>query len=226
MSLGGLLSGLLGVGGGIVMVPLLVLWAHYGQRDAHAASLGAIIPISIAGIATYGIAGEVRVGPAIALPPGSIFGAQIGTGMLARLDERVLKTVFGALSPRRRGADGRPRMTGATLYVALVAFGVLAGVASGLLGVGGGTLLVPFLTLAVGLSQHEAEATSLLVILPTAIAGTLALRRRGVGNAGSRFASALSARSARCSARCSRSRCRQRRFASCSPCSWASLASS
>jgi uncharacterized membrane protein YfcA len=75
-------------------------------------------------------------------------------------------------------------MTGVTLYVALVAFGVLAGVASGLLGVGGGTLLVPFLTLAVGLSQHAAEATSLLVILPTAIAGTLALRRRGVGNAG------------------------------------------
>src|SRR5580765_1700088 len=93
--LGGLLSGLLGVGGGIVMVPLLVLWAHYGQRDAHAASLGAIIPISIAGIATYGIAGQVRVGPAIALAAGSIVGAQVGTGLLARLDERVLKTVFG-----------------------------------------------------------------------------------------------------------------------------------
>ena len=75
-------------------------------------------------------------------------------------------------------------MTGLVLYVALVAFGVLAGVASGLLGVGGGTLMVPFLTLAAGLSQHAAEATSLLVILPTAVAGTLALRRRGVGDAG------------------------------------------
>jgi uncharacterized protein len=75
-------------------------------------------------------------------------------------------------------------MSGVWLYLALVAFGVLAGVASGLLGVGGGTLMVPFLTLAVGLSQHAAEATSLLVILPTAIAGTLALRRKGVGDAG------------------------------------------
>ena len=75
-------------------------------------------------------------------------------------------------------------MSGSTLYVALVAFGVVAGVASGLLGVGGGTLIVPFLTLAAGFSQHAAEATSLLVILPTAIAGTLALRRRGVGNPG------------------------------------------
>jgi uncharacterized protein len=75
-------------------------------------------------------------------------------------------------------------VSGPTLYLALAAFGVAVGVASGLLGVGGGTLIVPFLTLAVGLSQHEAEATSLLVILPTAIAGSLALRRSRVGDLG------------------------------------------
>jgi len=92
---GGLLSGLLGVGGGIIMVPLLVFWAGYGQREAHALSLGAIIPISIAGIATYGIAGEVRYGPAIALALGSIAGAQLGAGMLAKIDERLLKVIFG-----------------------------------------------------------------------------------------------------------------------------------
>jgi uncharacterized protein len=92
---GGLLSGLLGVGGGIVMVPLLVLWARYPQREAHALSLGAIIPISIAGIATFGVAGEVRYGTAIALAAGSVVGARIGAGWLARIDERVLKIVFG-----------------------------------------------------------------------------------------------------------------------------------
>ena len=92
---GGVLSGLLGVGGGIVMVPLLVLWARFGQRDAHAASLGAIIPISIAGIATYGVAGQVRVLPALALAAGSLGGARLGAGMLARIDERRLKLVFG-----------------------------------------------------------------------------------------------------------------------------------
>ena len=92
---GGLLAGLLGVGGGIIMVPLLVLWAAYAQRDAHAMSLGAIIPISIAGIATYGAAGEVRYGTAIALAAGSIVGASIGAGWLARIDERLLKIVFG-----------------------------------------------------------------------------------------------------------------------------------
>jgi uncharacterized protein len=92
---GGLLSGLLGVGGGVVMVPLLVLWASYGQRDAHAISLGAIIPISIAGIATYGIAGEVRWWDALALAAGSIVGAKIGAGILTRIDERLLKVIFG-----------------------------------------------------------------------------------------------------------------------------------
>ena len=92
---GGLLSGLLGVGGGIVMVPLLVLWASYSQRDAHAVSLGAIIPISIAGIATYGVAGEVRYWQALGLAAGSIVGARIGAELLARIDERLLKIVFG-----------------------------------------------------------------------------------------------------------------------------------
>ncbi len=92
---GGLLSGLLGVGGGIVMVPLLVLWAGYAQRDAHATSLGAIIPISIAGIATYGVAGQVRYGTALALAAGAVVGAPIGARLLAGMDERLLKIVFG-----------------------------------------------------------------------------------------------------------------------------------
>lgn len=92
---GGLLSGLLGVGGGVVMVPLLVLWAGYGQREAHAVSLGAIIPISAAGVLTFGAAGEIRVWEALALAVGSIAGAQAGARLLARADERRLKLAFG-----------------------------------------------------------------------------------------------------------------------------------
>jgi uncharacterized protein len=68
------------------------------------------------------------------------------------------------------------------LFVVLIAVGAGAGMLAGLLGVGGGVLLVPFLVLAVGMTQHEAEATSLLVILPTALAASLALRRRHVGD--------------------------------------------
>jgi uncharacterized protein len=68
------------------------------------------------------------------------------------------------------------------LLLALVAVGAASGVLAGLLGVGGGVLLVPFLVLAVGMTQHEAEATSLLVVLPTAIVASLTLWRKGVGD--------------------------------------------
>jgi len=94
-AVGGLLSGLLGVGGGVVMVPLLVLRAGYKQREAHAVSLGAIIPISLASVITYGAAGKVRVGYAVALALGSVFGARVGAGLLARIRERPLKLAFG-----------------------------------------------------------------------------------------------------------------------------------
>ncbi len=93
---GGVLSGLLGVGGGIVMVPLLVIWAGYAQRDAHAMSLGAIVPISVAGVLTYGVAGEVRLPEAIALAAGAVAGARVGAGLLSRLGERPLKLAFGS----------------------------------------------------------------------------------------------------------------------------------
>jgi hypothetical protein len=75
-------------------------------------------------------------------------------------------------------------MSGAALYATLVVFGVFVGAVAGLLGIGGGLLIIPFLTLVAGTSQHQAEATSLLVILPTAIVATIVLQRKGVGNAG------------------------------------------
>jgi uncharacterized membrane protein YfcA len=92
---GGLLSGLLGVGGGVVMVPLLVLIGKRPQREAHAISLGAIVPIGIAGVLTFGAAGEVRLPEAIALTAGALLGAQVGARALARAPERTLKLVFG-----------------------------------------------------------------------------------------------------------------------------------
>lgn len=73
-------------------------------------------------------------------------------------------------------------MSGVALYAALVAFGVFTGGAAGLLGVGGGIMMVPFLTLVAGVSQHAAQATSLLVVLPTAIVATWVLHRKGIGD--------------------------------------------
>lgn len=93
---GGLLSGLLGVGGGVIMVPLLVLWAGYPHRLAHATSLTAIIPVSVAGIAIYGGAGEINPLWAACLAVGAVVGAQLGARVLASAGERPLKVAFGA----------------------------------------------------------------------------------------------------------------------------------
>jgi uncharacterized membrane protein YfcA len=92
---GGALSGLLGIGGGTVMVPLLVLWVGINQRLAHAVSLGAIIPISVVAIGAYGVAGAVDWRLAVALIAGSLLGARAGAGLLSRLSEPTLKLLFG-----------------------------------------------------------------------------------------------------------------------------------
>ncbi len=75
-------------------------------------------------------------------------------------------------------------MDDVTTILVLVAFGLGTGMLSGLLGVGGGIFMVPFLVVAIGLTQQHAQATSLLVILPTALMATASLRRQRVGDAG------------------------------------------
>lgn len=65
----------------------------------------------------------------------------------------------------------------ATAILGLLGIGLVAGVVSGLLGVGGGVILVPGLVILLGLSQHEAEGTSLLAIIPVVFVGAISQRR-------------------------------------------------
>jgi hypothetical protein len=92
---GGFLSGLLGIGGGTAMVPLLVLLGGLSQRESHATSLAAMILIAAAALIVYGGAGEVDVVAAAALLVGSLLGARRGADILARAPERALKVFFG-----------------------------------------------------------------------------------------------------------------------------------
>ena len=66
-----------------------------------------------------------------------------------------------------------------TLIVLVIGVGVSVGVMSAMFGVGGGIIMVPFIVLALDQSQHVAEGTSLLVIVPTAMAGVIAHHKRG-----------------------------------------------
>jgi uncharacterized membrane protein YfcA len=90
-------SGLLGVGGGIVMVPLLTAVLAFGQHRAHATSLAAIVPIAAVGAAKFAIEGHTDLALAGALAAGAIVGAPLGARLMARSGEGLLKTLFGVL---------------------------------------------------------------------------------------------------------------------------------
>jgi uncharacterized protein len=90
----GVLSGLLGVGGGIVMVPALVI-AGFGQHRAQATSLAAIVPIAVVGAILFGRAANVDFVAAVVLAAGSLVGVRIGALLMHRLSEVLLARIFG-----------------------------------------------------------------------------------------------------------------------------------
>lgn len=90
----GLLSGLFGVGGGTVIVPMLLLLLHMDQRLAAGTSLAAIVPTATVGVVSYAIHGSVAWVPAVILAAGAVIGAQVGTWLLARLPQNALRWGF------------------------------------------------------------------------------------------------------------------------------------
>lgn len=92
--LAGLLSGLFGVGGGVVMVPLQMLLLHEPIKSAVRTSLGAIVAIAISGLAQHTANGNVLWLPGICLGLGGIVGAQLGTRLLPRLPDRAVGRLF------------------------------------------------------------------------------------------------------------------------------------
>lgn len=90
-------SGLLGVGGGIVMVPLLTLFGGLTQHRAHATSLAAIVPIAAVSAGAFAAAHQVDYAVAAALAVGAVVGAPLGARLMAGAGEGSLKTMFGLL---------------------------------------------------------------------------------------------------------------------------------
>jgi uncharacterized membrane protein YfcA len=183
--LAGLMSGLFGVGGGTVIVPLLVLILGFDQRLAAGTSLAAIVPTATVGVISYAVHGSVAWIPAIILAVGAVFGAQVGTWLLPRVSQTALRWGFVAflvvvivslffVIPSR---DAELELTLVTI-IGLVVLGLITGVLAGLLGVGGGIIVVPALLLLFGTSDLIAKGTSLLMMIPTAISGTVGNLRR------------------------------------------------
>jgi uncharacterized membrane protein YfcA len=94
--LAGAFSGLFGVGGGIVMVPLLIMLG-FGERRATATSLCAIVIIAAAAAALHGAYGNVRIGDAALLIVPAVAGAGLGVAVQQRIPERTVSLLFALL---------------------------------------------------------------------------------------------------------------------------------
>ena len=94
---GGVVGGFFGVGGGIVLVPLILYALKGDQHTAHATSLGAIVLIATASTIRYGIDGNINVGFGIALGVGGVLGSMIGATAMHRLSANTLRLVFAVV---------------------------------------------------------------------------------------------------------------------------------
>ncbi len=174
----GFLSGLFGVGGGILIVPGLVLVAKMDQRMAHGTSLAAVLPIAASSMVTYWAQDHIDWPVVLFLAIGAVAGAVLGTKLLNVLPHRTLGIAFATLlvvsAIRLFLADSGTGRDDLDVFMAvlLVVVGVLTGILAGLLGVGGGIIMVPAMMMLFHIPPVIAKGTSLGVIIPTAIMGT------------------------------------------------------
>lgn len=189
------LAGLLGIGGGLVIVPVLfALFLSAGQADAsvamHAAigtSLATIVPTSISSILAHqkhrAILWQVviRVTPAILI--GSLAGA-LFAGLLSGSVLRIGFAIFLLLVATQMALGQTPsahRSLPGSMGLSLA--GSVIGAVSGIMGIGGGTMSVPFLIWC-NVEARKAVATSAAIGLPIALAGMAGFIIAGLGKAG------------------------------------------
>ena len=174
----GLLAGMFGVGGGILIVPMLVMVAKFDQRFAHGTSLAAVFPIAVSNIFTYWAHGHIDWHLAFFLAIGAVCGAFLGTHLLQILNHRTLAVSFSLVMVFTAvrlfwhvTTDGRGELT---VLIALggIALGLLAGTLSGLLGIGGGVVMVPLMVMLLGIPPVVAKGTAAAVTIPTSATGT------------------------------------------------------
>jgi len=189
-ALAGLAAGLLGVGGGFLIVPLLTLWARTDQHRATGTSLAAILPIALVAAGTYYFGSgspQTDLPVAASLVIGGTVGVVAGGLAAQKVSDRVLRGFvaillflaglkyaydagFGAIPTLHATA---PAGLGIEEYVVLALCGLGIGVLGGLAGLGGGVFIVPLLVIGFGLSQRIAQGTSLIAVIPTAAIGAI-----------------------------------------------------
>lgn len=173
--LAGIFGGLVGLGGGIVMIPLLTLLHKLSQRQAHATSLVAVVFTGLAGTITYASKASVDFFAAFILAAAAIPMARLGALYCHALAEHHLKRSLGGLMvfvslllllkpyllPHAVPLTGWPKI------LTLLATGLFTGFISGMMGVGGGGIMSAAMVIFAGMSQYAAQGSALLAMIPT-----------------------------------------------------------
>jgi len=186
----GLLGGLVGVGGGVVMIPLMVRFFKFSQHQGHGTSLMALVFTGLAGAFTYGRKGSVDVLAALLLAAAAMVTARFGALYAQALPERGLKRAFGlylifisllllsksylphlSILGQGAGSWGKP--------LVLLGVGAVTGFISGMMGTGGAGIMVVAMVLLAGFSQHTAQGSALLAMVPAGAMGAYTHWRLG-----------------------------------------------
>lgn len=199
----GVASGLLGIGGGLVMVPFLyalMTWPEWSGMAvpldaqaamAHATSLVVIVPTALSGLLAFHRRGIVQWTAVVPLGTAAAFAAVAGSALAVSLPTRWLKFGFGvflmvmAFRTIRSGRPGQRPEVGTEIRwpVALVG-GALVGFLSALLGVGGGIVAIPILMRWAGVDIRRVAAASIGIVAMAAPAGVLGYVVSGLGEDG------------------------------------------
>lgn len=190
----GVLGGLLGIGGGTLIVPGLVLFFGFNQHKAHGTSLLIALILAASGVLTYYIHGNVKMIIALEIAFGGVIGAVVGAKVANVMRGKVLRKMFSIflviVGVRMAIAGFNVGVTGTAVIpdfmndplvggLVIIGVGLLTGFMSALLGIGGGLVMVPALTILLGLPQKMAHGISLAAMMPTAFTGMLMHRAMG-----------------------------------------------
>ncbi len=193
----GVLSGMFGIGGGVVIVPALMTLLAFGPQQAVGTSLAALLmPVGIFAVLEYYRKGKLKPAFAALVAVGLLLGVYFGARIALGLPADTLQRIYGIfllyagwrfVEPRKWYAELRVRApvppdiptphmkVTPALGAALLILGFGAGIASGMFGIGGGIVIVPFLVSLFKFDQKVAVGTSLgALLLPVGLPGVLA----------------------------------------------------
>ena len=192
----GFASGLLGVGGCFIMVPVQ-FWAltaigvdpTIAIRIAFGTNLLVVLPTALSGALTHHRRGAVLWRAGVTLGVTGAAGAFAGAFIASRLPGRVLMIAFGAavLAGALRMLTARPvkgERAPSDSLAAYVLWGFPLGIVSGIIGIGGGVLVVPIMVVFLGFGIHQAVGTSTALMIFTAAGGAVSYIVNGMGVAG------------------------------------------